>query len=308
MSPLIHLIRPRQWTKNGLVFAPLIFSQNFTHWPFVLRAFVAFVGFCFISSAVYVLNDLCDIERDRAHPEKRRRPLPSGQVSVRAAVLLLLACFAVGSALALAVNIETAAVMWSYAGLVALYSVFFKNVVVLDILILAAGFVLRATAGACAIRVEVSPWLFVCTILLASFLALGKRRQEIVMLEEAAGEHRAILSEYTPYLLDQMIAIIASATIMAYSLYTMSKGMKAKMNMIGHSFGPIDPQYMMGLTVPYVLYGMLRYLYLIHRKDLGGSPERVLFADRPLLLAVVLWVGTSLLLLRLASVGGVASP
>ena len=306
MPPLIRLIRPRQWTKNGLVFAPLIFSQNFTDWRLLARSLAAFVGFCLVSSAVYVLNDLCDIERDRAHPEKRLRPLPSGQVSNRAAIVLLLVCLAAGSAVGLAANFETVAVMWSYAGLVTLYSVFFKNVVVLDVLILSAGFVLRATAGACAIHVEVSPWLFVCTILLATFLALGKRRQEIVALEDAAGEHRAILSEYTPYLLDHMITVIASTTIMAYSLYTMSKDMKSKMELIGHSFGPIDPKFMMGLTVPYVLYGMLRYLYLIHRKELGGSPERVLFTDRPLLVAVVLWIGTALLLLYLASQGPAA--
>lgn len=297
---LIGLLRPRQWTKNLVIFAPLIFAQKFGDSALILKTFVAFASFCLLSGGVYAFNDVLDLEKDKRHPEKKYRPLPSGRLSVPAAVLASMAATLAGLALAASLNRETVVVALSYTALIAAYSIALKKLVVLDVLVLSVGFLLRAVAGACAIRVEVSPWLMMCTILLALFLALGKRRHELVLLAEEAGNHRASLSEYSAGLLDQMISIVASLTVMAYFLYTMSKGMKDRLSRIAAPLGPIDPQYLMGLTIPFVLYGIFRYLYLIHRKEMGGSPEKVLFLDKPLLAAVVLWIAVATTILSLA--------
>ncbi|MBM4045683.1 MAG: decaprenyl-phosphate phosphoribosyltransferase [Planctomycetes bacterium] len=294
MKALIGLLRPKQWTKNLVVFAPLIFAQKFGDSALVLKTLAAFASFCLLSGGVYAFNDVLDLEKDKRHPEKKHRPLPSGRLSVPAAVLASLVATLAGLALAVSLNRETGVVALSYTALTAAYSIALKKFVVLDVLVLSVGFLLRAVAGACAIRVEVSPWLMMCTILLALFLALGKRRHELVLLAEDAGDHRASLSEYSAGLLDQMISIVASLTVTAYFLYTMSKGMKDRLGRIGAPLGPIDPQYLMGLTIPFVLYGIFRYLYLIHRKEMGGSPEKVLFLDMPLLIAVVLWIATAM--------------
>lgn len=287
-------MRPAQWLKNAVVLAPLVFAQKLNHVQLSVKAITAFLGFCALSSAVYVLNDIIDIERDRNHPTKCRRPLPSGELSVGAASLLAFGCAAVGSVLCACLGYETFAVGLAYALLVSSYSLIFKKIVVLDVMVLAMGFVLRAIAGATAIEVEVSPWLVVCTLLLAMFIALGKRRHELLLLDEDAASHRLSLRDYTPHLLDQMIAIVSASTIMAYSLYTMSKGVKSALYFEAGSFlGPIDRQHLMALTIPFVLYGIFRYLYLIHRRDFGGSPEKALFLDLPLLTCVILWMLTA---------------
>ncbi len=291
LSSSIRIMRPRQWLKNALVFAPLVFAQKLGDTMALAQAVGVFSAFCALSSAVYIFNDLADIERDRSHPLKRNRPLPSGEMSKPAAWALGLVLAALGLGGAWWLSIETLRVAASYVVLVLAYSMFFKRIVVLDVMVLAVGFVLRAIAGAVAINVEVSPWLAVCTLLLAMFIALGKRRHELVLLADHASEHRPALGEYTPELLDQMIAIISAATIMAYSLYTMSKGLKAALSPDPNAFwGPIRRQHLMAVTIPFVLYGLFRYLYLIHRKDLGGAPERVLFLDVPLLISVLLWI------------------
>ena len=292
MAPAsLRIMRPRQWLKNAVVLAPIVFAHKLNQPLLVVKAVVAFLGFCALSSAVYVFNDLVDLERDKKHPLKCHRPLPSGELSQGAAKVLGIVCAAVGLGACLCLNWETFAVGLGYAILVVAYSLVFKKIVVLDVMVLATGFVFRAAAGATAISAEVSPWLIVCTLLLAMFVALGKRRHELGLLEEAASDHRPSLQEYTPYLLDQMIAIVSASTIMAYSLYTMSKRVKlALSHEPGHFLGPIDRQYLMGLTIPFVLYGLFRYLYLIHRRDFGGSPEKALFLDLPLLVSVVLWM------------------
>ncbi len=288
---VIRILRPRQWLKNALVFAPLVFAHRLSDPAAIVRSAAAFAAFCALSSAVYVFNDLADIERDRAHPVKRRRPLPSGELRVTTAWGLAAALCAGGIAAAWAISAETLMVAAAYVVLVVAYSLFFKRIVVLDVMVLAVGFVLRALAGAVAIRVEASPWLAVCTLLLAMFIALGKRRHELVVLEEHASEHRPSLGEYTPELLDQMIAIVSASTIMAYSLYTMNKHLKQALCPDPNAFlGPIRRQHLMAVTIPFVLYGMFRYLYLIHRKDFGGAPEKALFLDTPLLISVLLWV------------------
>jgi len=292
--PMLRILRPRQWLKNAVVLAALVFAQRMSDPVAVGRALLMFGAFCLLSGAVYVVNDLVDVERDRSHPVKRSRPLPAGLISPGQAALLAAVCAVLGLALCAMLNVESLAVGLSYLILVVAYSLIFKKIVVLDVMVLAMGFVLRAVAGACAIDAEVSPWLIVCTLLLAMFIALGKRRHELQLLEGEASSHRPILQEYSAHLLDQMIAIVSASTIMAYSLYTMSKRIKFALCSDPDSFvGPIARQHLMGLTIPFVLYGLFRYLYLIYRKDFGGAPEKALFEDLPLLVAVLLWMATA---------------
>ena len=291
LSPIIRILRPRQWLKNAVVLAPLVFAQKLGDAIAISKAIGAFSAFCVLSSAVYVFNDLAAVERDRNHTIKCRRPLPSGELSKGAAWALGVVLVMMGSIGAWCLSMEMLAVSLSYVVLVVAYSLFFKKIVVLDVMVLALGFVLRAVAGAVAINADVSPWLVVCTLLLAMFIALGKRRHEFDLLDAGAAEHRPVLGDYTPHLLDQMIAIICASTIMAYSLYTMSKRVKqALCPVTGQMVGPLDRQHLMAVTIPFVLYGLFRYLYLIHRRDLGGAPEKVLFLDVPLLIAVLLWM------------------
>jgi 4-hydroxybenzoate polyprenyltransferase len=275
---LLTSIRPEQWTKNLLVFAGLLFGQRLFEPQASALAAGAFVVFCALSSAVYLVNDVVDRGADQLHPVKMRRPIASGALPVRTALsasavmagVALVAAVALGRGFFLAAS--------AYLLLQAAYSGPLKHVVILDVLAIAAGFVLRAAAGAFAIAVPISAWLLVCTILLALFLALAKRRQEIVALASDAKSHRRILAEYSPYLLDQMIAIVAAATIMAYALYTVSPETAAK-------FGTEA----LLLTLPFPIYGIFRYLYLVHQKQGGGSPSDLLLQDRPLLVCVLLW-------------------
>jgi 4-hydroxybenzoate polyprenyltransferase len=271
-------LRPHQWTKNLLVFAGLLFSRRLFDLGAFLATLEAFAIFCALSGVVYLTNDILDRDSDRSHPLKSRRPIAAGLVSVPlaagSAVVLLLAAFA-GS---VAIGWRFCLVAVAYVVLNTLYSAFLKHVVILDVLTIAVGFVLRAAAGAVAINVAISHWLFVCTILLALFISLAKRRHEIVLLADGASTHRPILGEYSPYLLDQMIGIAAGSSLIAYILYTISPENTEK-------FG--TPW--LDLTIPFPLYGIFRYLYLVHRRDGGGSPADMLLSDYPLLACVVCW-------------------
>jgi 4-hydroxybenzoate polyprenyltransferase len=275
---LLISLRPWQWTKNLLVFAGLLFGHRLLEWPAVANAVVAFVVFCALSGVVYLMNDIMDRESDRSHPLKARRPIASGALTVGTAATAAIAIGAAALALASTLGWPFTATAVGYVALQALYSGPLKQIVIIDVLTLSGGFVLRAVAGAVAVDVEISHWLLVCTVLLALFIALAKRRHEIVLLAGDAPAHRRILGEYSAYLLDQMIAVVTASTLIAYIFYTVSPETQAK-------FG--TPW--LGLTIPFPLYGIFRYLYLVHRREGGGSPSDLLLTDRPLLVCVALW-------------------
>jgi 4-hydroxybenzoate polyprenyltransferase len=283
---LLLSLRPEQWSKNLLVFAALIFAQQLFDPTAVRAAASAFAIFCALSSVVYLINDVADRDSDRRHPLKGRRPIAAGAVSVPAALTTaaVIGTAAVGAAFLLDTGLGIVAV--SYLALMALYSGWLKHIVIIDVLTISAGFVLRAAAGAVAINVAISHWLFVCTILLALFISLAKRRHELVLLADGATSHRRILGEYSAYLLDQMIAIVAASTLIAYTFYTISPETVEK-------FGTSR----LDLTIPFPLYGIFRYLYLVHRREGGGSPAELLLNDRPLLACVTLWAGAVVLII-----------
>ncbi|MBI5878639.1 MAG: decaprenyl-phosphate phosphoribosyltransferase [Chloroflexi bacterium] len=276
-------LRPRQWGKNFVVFLPFVFTLNQAWRPFTSEMYamlaqtvVAFVLFCLLSGSVYLINDLADIEKDRLHPTKRNRPLPSGQLPAGAALAAALLLIALTLAASYAVRPLFAAIGMAYFVVNIGYSLVFKNWVIVDVFAVSSGFVLRAVAGAVVINVPVSPWLYVVAILGALFLGINKRRNELVTLGSDAGNHRAVLEHYTLPLLDEMTSVVTSATVMAYSLYTFSAENLPK----DHS---------MMLTIPFVIYGIFRYLYLIHVRHEGGDPSELLFRDRPLLVAILMW-------------------
>ena len=271
-------LRPGQWAKNLLVFAGLLFGLRLFDVEAVGRAFAAFGVFCLLSGVVYLINDIADRHTDRQHPLKARRPIASGALPVPAALTsaIVLAAVALAGAFALGPRFFVVAV--SYLALLALYSGALKHIVIIDVLTIAIGFVLRAVAGAVAVNVDISHWLLVCTILLALFISLAKRRHELVLLADGAASYRPILDEYTPYLLDQMIAVVTASTLIAYVFYTISPETEQKFN-----------THWLGLTVPFPLYGIFRYLYLVHQREGGGSPADLLLTDRPLLVCVTLW-------------------
>ncbi|MBX6770099.1 MAG: decaprenyl-phosphate phosphoribosyltransferase [Chloroflexi bacterium] len=281
---LLRACRPKQWSKNVLLFFGLIFALKLTDPVLVGRAIAGFLVFCAASSGVYIINDLVDLEQDRLHPRKRLRPLAAGIITPGQAISLA-SILLVGAMVAgLALGTGFAALTILYVVLTILYSLRLKHVVLIDVFILAAGFVLRAAAGAVVVGVPISPWLYVCTVLASLFLGLGKRRQELLLLSENAGNHRPILEEYSLPLLDQLIVIVTAATIMAYSLYTFSAD-------------NLPRDHSMMLTIPFVLYGFFRYLYLVHQRGGGGSPEDILLGDLPLLITVVLWLLTAIVIL-----------
>jgi 4-hydroxybenzoate polyprenyltransferase len=275
---LLESMRPRQWTKNFFVFPALVFAHKLSDESAVVWTLAAFIIFCFLSSSVYLLNDIADAEQDRQHPTKRHRPIASGRLPLAVALpfSMLLASF--GIALSFAVNRPFVLYAALYLGLNILYSFSLKHTVILDVLVVAIFFVLRAVAGAAAINVEISHWLLICTFLLALFIALSKRRHELVLLDENASAHRASLTEYSPYLLDQMIAVVTASTLMAYTLYTVDQDTVMK-------FGSDHLVY----TVPFVAFGIFRYLYLIHQRGEGGDPDRIVVSDRPFLINFLLW-------------------
>jgi 4-hydroxybenzoate polyprenyltransferase len=276
---LLRSLRPGQWTKNLLVFAALIFAVRLFDAAAALAAIAAFLIFCGLSGAVYLFHDVADRDSDRRHPIKSRRAIAAGVVSVRLAVSTGIVLLAGALTAAFFISPSFGLVALAYAALQGLYSGPLKHIVIIDVLTLAIGFVLRAVAGAVAIDVSISHWLLVCTILLALFMALAKRRHELVLLADGATGHRPILGEYSPYLLDQMIAVVTASTLIAYIFYTISPETAEK-------FGTE----WLGLTIPFPLYGIFRYLYLVHQREGGGSPSDLLLNDKPLLACVALWV------------------
>ena len=291
LTAVLVSLRPRQWVKNLFVFAGLIFGHKlFT--PAAGAAAAAFAIFCALSGAIYLLNDVADREQDRLHPTKRARPVASGRlpagVAVASAVVLVVAGLALGAWLSRGFAITAVA----YVALLLAYTAWLKHVVIVDVIVVASGFVLRAVAGALAIDVEISGWLLICTILIALFLALGKRRHEYLTLEAEAARHRPILAEYSAALLDQMIAVVTASTVTAYALYTMSPETVAKFH-----------TRLLPATLPFVLYGIFRYLYLLYRRQLGGNPSEVFLNDGALLLNTLGWVVAVLVIIY--GVGGV---
>ncbi|HEX5110160.1 MAG TPA: decaprenyl-phosphate phosphoribosyltransferase [Vicinamibacterales bacterium] len=286
IGPLLQAMRPEQWTKNLLVFAGLIFAGRLFDLDATARAFAGFAIFCGLSAAVYLLNDILDHNVDRQHPLKRSRPVASGELSVATALSTAVVLGTASLAGALALGPQFALTAFAYLALFVVYSVALKHVVIVDVLTIAAGFVLRSIAGAVVLSVPFSSWLLVCSTLLALFLALSKRRHELTLLGETAIGHRRILQEYSPYLLDQMISVVTASTLIAYSVYATSADTAARLGTTR-----------LGLTIPFVLYGIFRYLYLVHQKSGGGSPSALLLTDRSLLTCVALWTASVVLLL-----------
>ncbi|NUQ37345.1 MAG: decaprenyl-phosphate phosphoribosyltransferase [Caldilineales bacterium] len=277
LAALLRTMRPKQWVKNIFVFVALAFDVKFTQSEPLLRTIAAFLLFCLVSSAVYLLNDVVDREKDRTHPRKRHRPLAAGLLSPRTALIAMALLLVVSLPLGWRVDARLGLILLAYFVVNIAYSFWLKHVVIIDALTVAAGFVLRVVAGVVVVDVtRFSPWLYVCITLGALLIALGKRRAEIVGLEEDASNHRAILDEYSLAFVDQLIGLITAATIVSYSLYTFSAE-----NVPGN--------HLMMLTIPLALYFFFRYLYLIQVKGLGGAPDELLFQDRPLLLTALLW-------------------
>jgi 4-hydroxybenzoate polyprenyltransferase len=284
LGALVRALRPKQWSKNLLVFAGLVFTYNLLNAEMLIQVLGAFVTFCALSSAGYLWNDLRDVAADRHHPVKRNRPIASGQVPRRLAVVVALALGIVGLGLAFLLGRAFALVASLYLLLTISYSIWLKHLVLIDVFGIAAGFVLRAVGGAVVIGVPVSPWLYVCTVLGSLFLALGKRRNELELLEGGAGGHRKNLEEYTLELVDHLILIVASVTIMAYSLYTFTAE-------------NLPRDHSMMLTIPLVVYGLFRYLYLVRVRRQGGAPEDLFLTDPGMLGTAVAWAGVSLVVL-----------
>ncbi len=279
---ILVTLRPRQWVKNGFLFAALLFSKKFLDPASDLKAALAFLSFCLATGAVYILNDLADLREDRAHPEKSKRPIAAGRLAPRTAIVVMVIAGLAGLAVAITLNRLFVLALASYLALQVLYSFWLKHVVILDIFSIAAGFMIRVIAGGLAIKVSISDWLIICTALLSLFLAMGKRRHELVLLDKDAVSHRPILREYSTGLLDQMISVVTSSTLVAYCLYTISDVTAAK-------FGTRN----LVLTIPFVLYGIFRYLYLIYQKGSGGTPEDLIIKDPPLWVSVFLWMTAS---------------
>jgi 4-hydroxybenzoate polyprenyltransferase len=276
-------LRPSQWTKNLIIFAALLFSERLLLFDprAVGTAIAAFAIFCALSGVVYLVNDVIDREADRQHPLKRQRPIAAGLVPVSAALTAAAVLCAAALAAAFLLRPAFGLIGLLYLVLLALYSGPLKHVVIIDVLTIAVGFFLRAAAGAVVLGATISHWLLIVTILLALFLALSKRRHELVLLADSATSHRRILQEYSPYLLDQMISVVTASTLVTYAIYTVSPDTVEK-------FGTS----LLGLTLPFPIYGIFRYLYLVHQKEGGGNPSDMLMNDRPLLICVALWAAT----------------
>jgi 4-hydroxybenzoate polyprenyltransferase len=285
LQALFQAMRPRQWTKNAVIFAALVFDRQLTprHWPAILATLAAFVIFCLLSGIVYIVNDIADVEGDRVHPKKRLRPIASGRLPIPAARTAALVLFLGLAPLSYLLSPSFALIALGYLLLNLAYSRWIKHIPLLDVFSIAAGFVLRVAAGVTVISVaRFSPWLYVVTTLGALYIGFGKRRAELGLLAGEANSHRRVLDGYTIPMLDQYITIVSSTTVIAYSLYTFS--------------APNVPEnHAMMLTIPFVLYGIFRYLYLLQKTDQGGAPEDVLLSDRPLQITMLLW-GISVLL------------
>ncbi|MDX9865361.1 MAG: decaprenyl-phosphate phosphoribosyltransferase [Anaerolineaceae bacterium] len=284
---LLKTMRPKQWVKNVFVLAAIVFDRQLTNINALAVTIGGVIIFCLLSSTVYILNDIADVEADRQHPKKRNRPIASGKLSVTtariAAIAILVICFPAAWFL----SPSFALIAFAYFIMNLLYSKWLKHIPLIDVMIIATGFVLRVVAGVSLIQVErFSPWLYVCTTLLALFMGFGKRRSELVLLAEGANSHRKVLEGYTIELLDQMILIVCASTLMAYTLYTV------------FAVNLPDNNAMM-LSIPFVLYAMFRYLYLVQVKGAGGAPEDLVLTDRPLQIAGFLWGVTVLIIFYL---------
>ncbi|MCP4583549.1 MAG: decaprenyl-phosphate phosphoribosyltransferase [candidate division Zixibacteria bacterium] len=284
---ILKTARVYHWVKNLVLFAALIFAQKYTDPDSVLLAAKGFVAFCLAASAIYFINDITDCRQDQLHPSKKNRPIASGQLSFSSAWIIALILLALGFLLSLSLGAYFLGFFTMYVLLNFGYNIGLKKIVIIDVMVLAVGFVIRAAAGAIAISVPISSWLLVCTILLALFLGFAKRRHELVVLGDNAISHRQSLAHYSPYFLDQMMSVVTASTVVAYTFYTLSPEIKSKLgtdNMV--------------LTVPFVLYGIFRYLYLVHQKEKGGNPTKLLITDIPLLICVGLWIVAVLIILQ----------
>lgn len=287
IAGLIKTLRPKQWTKNGFIFAALFFDIKLFQPEPLIKTTIGFLLLCLISGTVYLINDLVDVEKDRQHPTKKNRPIAAGQVPMRTALMTAVALPLVSLPLSFWLDPMFGLIVTSYLLLQIAYSFALKNIVVVDVLTIAAGFVLRVAAGVPLVEAErFSPWLYVFTTLLALFLGLGKRRQELVLINDKVGSTRAILKEYNLPFLDSMMSIVTTGTIITYSFYTFSAP-------------NLPDNHLMMLTIPFVIYGIFRYLYIIHVQGNGGAPDEVLLTDRPLQIDLVLFVITVLAILYL---------
>ncbi|HHV30236.1 decaprenyl-phosphate phosphoribosyltransferase [Acetivibrio mesophilus] len=277
----IKLARPKQWIKNLFVFAALIFAKHIFELDYVTKVLLAFFCFCMISACVYIINDVIDAEKDKLHPKKKLRPVASGRISKTEALVFLSGLLPVSVIGAFMLDISFAVVLLLYFANNILYSIKVKHMVILDVMSIALGFLLRVIGGALVIKVYISPWILLCTLLLSLFLGFSKRRNELVILENGANSHRKILEEYSLEFIDNMLSIVTACTVMAYSLYT---------------FMSSNTYYMM-LTIPFVLYGIFRYQYIIYRKKEGGSPEETVLSDMPLMINIILWALASIIIL-----------
>ncbi len=281
MQHYLAAMRPKQWTKNLFVYAGIIFSGNLFNYQMLIKVTGCFIVFCLISGAVYLVNDIIDLERDQNHPKKKNRPLAAGLISVRGATTAAVILTMLSLFFAFFLSLSTGIISVVYFGLMLVYSFYIKKVIILDVFTIALGFVLRVVAGTEVINVYLSPWAVMCTFFLALFLALGKRRNEKIILGNNAGEHRDSLGTYSMALIDQMISIVTTSTIVSYFLYTFKAGQHLS-SMV---------------TIPFVLFGLFRYLYLVYNENSGGSPEDIIISDRPLQAAVLVWGAVSMLLL-----------
>jgi len=286
---LIRTMRPTQWSKNGFVFAGILFDQQLLDAEPLARVLITFGLLCLAASTIYIVNDLVDIERDRLHPKKRHRALPSGQLPIRWAVIAAIILPTVALGISLFLTPALTAVLAGYIALHIAYSFWLKNIVIIDVFAIAAGFILRMVAGIVVIDISnFSPWLYVCAGLLALFLAIGKRRQELILMAGDAADYRATYKDYNMALLDDMLRMVTTGSVLTYMLYTIEA-----QTIRGNS-------HRMMLTIPFVVYGIFRYLYLIHVRGKGSAPDELLFEDMPLLAAVAIYGLSVVILLYIA--------
>lgn len=281
LKKIIISMRPKQWYKNLVLFAGIIFSLNLSHIHMLINVLFAFITFCIVSGSEYIINDIMDKEKDKIHPKKRNRPIASGKLKVSSALIVVAFMLCMAFVGAYLINIQFLGVVLAYFLLIVSYSLFLKQIVFVDILTISFGFVLRAVAGCLAIKVSVSPWLVVCAFFAALILALGKRKHEVISLENGAVKHRKVLGDYSPELLDKMMTAVTSTLIMSYSLYTF-----------------LTNNTWMMVTIPLIIYGLFRYIFLVNSKNMGGEPE-MLFKDKGMLTCIVLWITSITIILRL---------
>jgi len=286
INDILVLIRVKHWVKNGFVFAPLIFSFHLFERNYCLITLQAFFAFCFLSSIVYIINDIADIEQDKNHPVKKNRPLPSGRISTSSALLILFVLFALLLITVYGLNEKFILALITYFVVNLLYSFKLKQVVLIDIFIIAFGFMIRIIAGGWVINVHISSWLILCTLFLSLFLAITKRRSELAVLENGSNMTRKVLDDYSIEFADQMATIVAAGAVISYALYTVSERTLETFHTENLIF-----------TTPFVVYGIFRYLYLVHKKQMGENPTQILTTDLPLIINIFLWLLSSILII-----------